>query len=52
VIFIPLAMHYPHGYCANVTGGRVISSAGSDDLDVVNNPDATDVTVSVVPGSC
>jgi endoglycosylceramidase len=52
VIFVPIAEHYPHGYCPNVTGGRVTSSAGSEDLDIVNDPDATDVTVSVVPGSC
>ena len=52
VISIPSVMHYPNGYCATVSGGHVTSRAGAQHLDVVSDPAATTVTVSVVPGSC
>ena len=52
VIFVPLSEHYQHGYCATVTGAHVTSKPGSEHLDVVNDPGATTVRVTVVPGSC
>ncbi|HEY6474556.1 MAG TPA: cellulase family glycosylhydrolase, partial [Acidimicrobiales bacterium] len=52
VIFVPTQVHYPGGYCARVSGGRVTSATGSDVLDVQNGRRGKLVTVTVVPGSC
>jgi endoglycosylceramidase len=52
VIFVPTGVHYPRGYCARVTGGRVTSAAGSDLLDVQNASSGKRVAVTVVPGPC
>ena len=37
-IFVPTAVHYPHGYCARTTGARVTSAPGSDLLEVAQRP--------------
>ena len=52
VVFVPTEIHYPHGYCATVHGGRVVSDRGSDLLKVQNARAGHLVTVSVEPGSC
>jgi hypothetical protein len=52
VIFAPTEIHYPHGYCARVNGGRVVSHRGSDLLDVQNARTGRLVRVSVEPGPC
>jgi endoglycosylceramidase len=52
VIFVPLSIHYEDGYCASVTGGHVTSKPLSDHLDVLNDKNAPEVTVKVVPGDC
>lgn len=52
VVFVPTAVHYRHGYCARVSGGRVTSRRGSDLLDVQNTASADRVTIRVVPGGC
>jgi endoglycosylceramidase len=52
VVFVPTQIHYPRGYCAKVTGGRVSSAPGSDLLDVTNARTGRLVTVTVEPGSC
>ncbi len=52
VIFVPTAIHYPHGYCATVTGGRVVSRRGSDLLSVQNASVGRRVVVRVTPGAC
>lgn len=52
VIFVPVAVHYPHGYCARATGGRITSAPDATHLDVENSAGATDVAVSVRPGRC
>jgi endoglycosylceramidase len=52
VIFVPTEIHYPHGYCASVSGGRVTSASGSDLLDVRNARTGHLVRVSVEPGTC
>jgi endoglycosylceramidase len=52
VIFVPVSMHYPDGYCAKVTGANVVSKPDSDHLDIQNEPGATTVTVSVTQGTC
>ena len=52
VIFVPTSIHYPRGYCARVTGGRVTSVPGSDLLDVRNARTGNRVAVTVEPGAC
>lgn len=43
------AVQYPNGYQVTVTGGSVVSAGGV--LQVASCPGATDVTVTVAPGS-
>jgi endoglycosylceramidase len=52
VVFVPTEIHYQHGYCATVRGGRVTSARGSDHLLVQSARSATRVAVRVVPGRC
>jgi endoglycosylceramidase len=52
LIFVPTALHYPHGYCARTTGARVTSARGSDLLRVDNASTGNRVTVMVTPGTC
>jgi endoglycosylceramidase len=52
VIFVPTQLHYAHGYCARTTGARIVSSRGSDLLEVANRSSAGRVSVSVTPGRC
>jgi endoglycosylceramidase len=52
VVFVPTAIHYPHGYCASVSGGRVVSKRGSDLLEVQNASVGQRVVVRVSPGAC
>ena len=51
-IFVPTQVHYPDGYCARVTGGTVVSRAGSPFLEVANAPAGRSVTVTVASGRC
>jgi endoglycosylceramidase len=51
-VFVPTELHYPNGYCARATGGRVTSRSGSDQLKVENARSGRSVTVSVTPGRC
>ena len=43
------AVQYSNGYQVTVSGGRVVSGGGA--LQVASCPGATDVTVTVAPGS-
>jgi endoglycosylceramidase len=52
VVFVPTAIHYPHGYCASVSGGRVVSRRGSDLLEVQNASIGHRVVVRVSAGAC
>jgi hypothetical protein len=52
VVFVPTALHYRRGYCADTTGGRVVSRSGSDLLEVDTRTTARRVTVTVTPGGC
>ncbi|HUI04112.1 MAG TPA: cellulase family glycosylhydrolase [Acidimicrobiales bacterium] len=53
VIVVPLATHYPAGYCARVSGGaRITSPPGAADIDVHNGATASTVTVTVAAGHC
>jgi endoglycosylceramidase len=52
VIFVPVATHYPDGYCATATGAHITSAPGASDVDVQNTADATEATVTITPGHC
>ena len=52
VIYVPVSRHYPHGYCARATGGRVTSPAGATRLTVTNDRSASTVHVTVTSGTC
>jgi len=52
VVFVPLAEHYPAGYCATAAGGTVTSAPGAGTVDVENTAGATDVTVRITAGPC
>jgi endoglycosylceramidase len=52
VVFVPVAVHYPKGYCARVTGGTIISERNATHLVIANQPSATSVTVTIKPVSC
>jgi len=52
VIFVPTQIHYPHGYCARVSGGRVASPANRELLEVVNGASGHAVRVTVTAGTC
>jgi endoglycosylceramidase len=51
VIFVPVQIHYPFGYCAKVSGGSIVSRTGREILLVRNGPAAA-VRVTVTAGSC
>jgi endoglycosylceramidase len=52
VVFVPVAVHYPKGYCAQVTGGTILSKRNATRLLVASNPKASIVTVTVKPRTC
>jgi endoglycosylceramidase len=52
VVFVPTQIHYPDGYCARVSGGTVVSSSGSEYLEVDNAAIGRSVSVSVTSGPC
>ncbi len=52
VIFVPMAVHYPKGYCARVTGGTIVSKPNATHLLIANGPSASLVTVTIKPISC
>ena len=52
LVFVPTALHYPHGYCARTTGAKVTSARGSDLLQVQNAATGHRVTVEITPGRC
>ena len=52
VIFVPVAVHYPEGYCAAATGARITSAPGAGIIDIENGPTATNVSVTVTPAPC
>ena len=52
VVFVPVAVHYPKGYCAQVTGGTILSKPDANHLVVANSPNASIVTVSIKPLTC
>lgn len=46
-IYVPVALHYPHGYGVTVTGATVTSAANATRLVLQNLPGATEVSVQV-----
>jgi endoglycosylceramidase len=52
VIFVPVKLHYRHGYCATVSGASVVSQPNAVHLEVVDAAHATTVTVAVRSGAC
>ena len=52
VVFVPVAVHDPKGYCAQVTGGTILSKPDANHLVVANSPNASIVTVSIKPLTC
>ena len=51
-IFIAQSVHYPRGWCAAVTGGRVISAPGAAHLLVAPVDRPSRVAVTVTAGLC
>ncbi len=52
VVFVPTQIHYPRGYCAQVTGATVVSKPDSEYLQVANEPRGNSVAVTVTSGTC
>ncbi len=52
IVFVPTELHYPHGYCTVVKGGRVTSRLGAAELAVKNAKKGHRVTVVIRPGGC
>ena len=52
VIVVPVATHYPRGYCLRVSGARAISRPDATRIDIENGKDAASVVVSVTQGRC
>lgn len=52
LVFVPVSVHYPHGYCAAASGGTILSAKGATDLVVRNDPAAATVVVTVRAGAC
>jgi endoglycosylceramidase len=52
VIVVPTEVHYPSGYCAAVSGGRIVSRDGSELLEVQNGSRSRSVLVTVKAGGC
>jgi endoglycosylceramidase len=52
LIFVPVQIHYPNGYCTQVSGGTVISTQGTSILRIQNARTAPAVTVTVTSGRC
>ena len=52
VVFVPVAVHYPEGYCAQVTGGTIVSKPNATHLLIANSSNASIVVVTVKPRTC
>jgi len=52
VVFVPTEVHYPNGYCARASGGKVLSKTGSELLEVENSPVGRSVDITVISGPC
>jgi endoglycosylceramidase len=52
LIFVPVRLRYPTGYCAHASGGTIVSKPGSNYLQIRNDEAATNVVVQLRTGSC
>ena len=52
VVFVPLSIHYPHGYCARVVGATVTSRPDSELLTLSNRTSTALVRLSIASGGC
>ncbi|HUO47366.1 MAG TPA: cellulase family glycosylhydrolase [Acidimicrobiales bacterium] len=52
LVFVPVARHYPAGYCATAVGGTIVSRQDATHLVVRNDSGADQVSVKVVRGRC
>lgn len=52
VVFVPVSLHYPHGYCAAASGARLTSPTGAERLTLSNLRGFTQVSLTVSPGAC
>jgi endoglycosylceramidase len=52
LVYVPVSVHYPHGYCAAATGATIVSRRDATSLVVRNDDRATTVTVTVHRGAC
>ena len=52
VVSVPVAEHYPGGYCVQASGARVTSAPGAAEVDLENGVSAVDASVTIVPGRC
>ena len=46
VVFVPVAVHYPEGYCAQVAGGTIVSKPNATHLLIANSSNASIVAVT------
>jgi endoglycosylceramidase len=51
LVEVPTRVHYPRGYCATATGGRVVSAPDATRL-LVANGQGRRVSISIQPGPC
>jgi endoglycosylceramidase len=52
VVDVPVAVHYPQGFCTVVRGGHVVPAGGRDHVDVVASPGAASVAMTIRAGRC
>jgi endoglycosylceramidase len=52
VLFVPVNVHYPTGYCLKASGATVVSGAGTELVGLTNKPSARTVVVDLKPGAC
>ena len=51
LIHVPVG-RFPHGYCAEVVGAKVISAPDAPTLEIANPPSPTTITVAVFGSGC
>jgi endoglycosylceramidase len=52
VIFVPMGVHFLTGYCASITGGKLVARANGELLEVQNGARSQFVSVTVTSGQC
>jgi endoglycosylceramidase len=52
LVWVAKQYYYPQGYCAQVSGGHLVSAPDAQVLQVENPPTEAGVTITVNPGAC